>query len=218
MPNQRSGIPRSLIAGLASGSVALGACGDSPTEPLRGLGFCQLVDFNPGFQFTFFGTPYRSVFLNTNGGMTFGDGDDEYDPAAGDVIDPAIAVFWGDLDAGDTPDSEMRANQMTYQACVDRFIVTYTQMQDHSVPTWNNTATATLEVNGKITIEYGAVLSETVLMGVFDGTHTDDQYVTVSNGYSGYATNGTGTILFDSDGAGPPHAGELSNRTITFDP
>jgi hypothetical protein len=107
---------------------------------------------------------------------------------------------------------------MTYQACADRFVVTYTAFQDHGDDDWNNTATVTLQADGRVEIVYGAVLSETVLAGVFDGTHTNDQYVTVQNTYSGYASNGTGTILFDYEGLGPPHAGELSNRTITYIP
>ena len=138
--------------------------------------------------------------------------------AAADVVVPGIAVFWGDLDADGSATSGQRANQMTYQLCTDRFIVRYSQMQDHGEDTWNNTATATLEANGRIVIEYGVVLSETVLAGVFDGTHTNDQYVAVQNSYSGYASNGTGTILFDYEGQGPPHMGELTNRTITYDP
>jgi hypothetical protein len=113
----------SVVTGLATGVVTLGACGDSGTElaicealvdlfpipvnsttsPLGSIydGYLE-VNFASGCQFSFFGTQYSSVFLNTNGGMTFGDGDNEFDVAATDVVDPAIAVFWGDLDAGQT--------------------------------------------------------------------------------------------------------------------
>jgi hypothetical protein len=176
------------------------------------------VNFAAGFQFSFYGTQYSSVFLNTNGGMTFLAGQGDYDLAAADVMSPGIAVFWGDMDAGQTTASTARANQMTYEACSDRFIVRYTQLEDNDNAAWNNTATATLEANGRITIVYGTVLSQDILAGVFNGTHTDDRYVAVQNSYTGYASNGTGTILFDDWGPGPTHTGQLSNRTIVFNP
>ena len=196
---------------MAVAAVALGACGgDSPMEDE--LGACEAVldlfpvpvgggtspfgeiddeflavAFFPGFTFSFYGAQYPTVYLNTNGGMTFGAGDNEFDRAAYDVLQPGIAVFWGDLDAARTTASDQRANQMTYQLCTDRFIVRYQQLQDHNEDTWNNTATVTLEANGRIVIEYGAVLSEEILVGVFDGTHTDDRYLALQNGYLGYS-------------------------------
>jgi len=159
------------------------------------------------------------VFLNTNGGMTFGAGEGDYDVAAADVTSPGIAFFWGDLDAGDNVTSTARPNQMKYQSCSDRFVVTYNQLQDNDIDAWTNTATATLEASGRITVQYGTVLSEDILVGVFNGTHTNDRYVALQNNYSAYSTNGTGTILFDDFGPGPTHTGQaLSNRTITYNP
>ena len=222
-------------------TAALAACGgDSPTGP---NGVCAAVvnlfptpvsdatspfpdvddsflsvPFASGFQFSFYGTQYSSVFLNTNGGMTFGAGWSDFDVAAADIAAPGIAIFWGDLDAGQNAASTARANQMTYQACSDRFIVQYTQLQDNDNDTWNNTAIATLEANGRITVQYGTVISQDILVGVFNGAHTSNNYVGVQNSYSGYSTSGTGTILFDDWGPGPTHTGQLSNRTIVFNP
>ena len=237
-PSRRSRTPTATAILLAA--TALAACGDSPTDP---GGVCAavvnmfptpvsdltspfpaiddsflLVPFASGFQFSFYGTQYSNVYLNTNGGMTFSDGWDDYDVAASDVDVPGIAVFWGDLDAGQTTASTARANQMTYEACSDRFIVRYTQFQDNDDDTRNNTGTITLEASGRITIQYGSVLSQDILAGVFDGSHTDNRYVAVQNSYSAYATTGTGTILFDDWGPGPTHTGQLTNRTIVFNP
>ena len=222
-------------------ATALAACGgDSPTDlqgvcaavvnlfptpvsdassPFPGVDDAFLsVPFASGFQFSFYGTQYNSVFLNTNGGMTFGAGNDNYDEAAAAIAEPSIAVFWGDLDAGGSTASTARANQMTYEACSDRFVVRYTQLQDHDDDTWHNTATVTLEANGKITIAYGTVLSQDILAGIFNGTHSGDDFVTVQSAYNGYTTTGTGTILFDDWGAGAPHTGQLSGQTIVFNP
>jgi len=188
------------------------------TSPFPGIDdeFLEIT-FRAGFQFQFYGTSYGSVFLNTNGGMTFGDGDDEYDVSATDVISPGIAVFWGDLDATEYG-ADQRANQMSYLSCDDRFVVTYDQFQDNDDEAWNNTGTATLYANGRIEIEYGTVLSEDILAGVFDGTHADDRYLSIGSEYADYFSTGTGIILMDSWGPGPTHMGELTDQTIVFNP
>jgi hypothetical protein len=174
------------------------------------------VAFDLGFTFTFYGTVYDTVHLNTNGGLTFGAGTSAFDVSAADVSQPGIAVFWGDLDAG--AGANDRANQMVYQQCANRFRVTYTMLQDNDDSTWNNTATLDLLADGTITIAYGTVGSEDILVGVFDGTHTDDQSVSVQSSYAGYTSMGTAVLLFDNWGAGTRHTGELSEQTITFSP
>lgn len=170
------------------------------------------VPFSTGFTIKFFGTTYSSVFLNTNGGLTFGSGNPDWNLGASDISQPGIAVFWGDMNAGA---ASSRANQMTYEQFSDRFVVTYTQFQDHDNPVWNNTATVTLYPEGTIVIQYGSVLSQDILVAVFDGSHSYDQYLDVQNTYD-LASIGTGAILFDDSGKGPTHSGELSNMTITF--
>jgi hypothetical protein len=176
-----------------------------------------LVDFDPLFDFPFYGTEYGSVYVNSNGGMTFGAGDDRWDVDAAGVADPGIAIFWGDM-APASHGAETRASQMTYQVCSDAFILTFNSFQDHDEPSWSNTATVTLSADGRIVIDYGSVLSEDILVGVFDGTHANDRYVPVTTSYLGYSTSGSGTILFDAFRPGSRHNGELSNRRVTFIP
>lgn len=173
------------------------------------------VPFMEDFTFHFYGTEYSSIFLNTNGGFTFGSGNDDVDPAARDVGAPGVAVFWGDMNAAE---ADTLPDQMVYQQCSDRFVIRYTQFQDLGEATWNNTATVTLFSNGTVVVEYGDVLSEDILIGVFDGTHTDDQYLPVQAIYWNYQAVGTGIILFDAFDLGPSHNGEVSNQTITFSP
>lgn len=165
--------------------------------------------------FNFYGTAYSGVYLNTNGGMTFGSPNSGCDWDAAGIVQPGIAAFWGDMDASEYG-ADTRANQMTYEACDNAFIVRYVQFQDNDEATWNNTATVTLSANGTVTIVYGAVLSEDILAGVWNGTHTSDQYPTLQANYPAYPSMGSGVILFDYWGTGPDHAGELSNRTITY--
>jgi|GEM_PF-6588601 len=176
------------------------------------------VTFTAGFTFSLYGTTYSSVFLNTNGGMTFGTGESDYDVAAADVTFPGIAVFWGDMDASEHG-AETRANQMRYQQFADRFVVTYVDFQDNDDETWNNTATVTLYANGKIVIVYGEVLSADILIGIWDGTHTDDRSST-STTINSYATAlGTGVLLYDYWGSeATGYTGTYNNQTVTFNP
>ncbi len=171
------------------------------------------VSFASGFQFSFYGVTYDEVYLNTNGGMTFGAGFAEFEPGAADVGIPGIGVFWADLLA-----VEDRPRQMYYEACPDRFLVYYRDFHDWDVADWTNTATLTLFADGTVEVQYETVDTEDVLVGVFDGTHSNDQYVAVQASYTDYLS-WTGTILFDAWGAGPGHDNnQLSDQTITFHP
>ena len=75
-----------------------------------------------------------------------------------------------------------------------------------------------LFADGTVTVEYGSVLSEDILVGLFDGTHLSDQYLSVQSSYSGYEALGSGVILFDFHNTATIHAGELNGQTITFSP
>ena len=102
--------------------------------------------------------------------------------------------------------------------CGDRLVVKFDRALDQDDPSRTNSVTVTLWPDGMITIDYSEVMSDDLLVGVFDGTHTDDRYLPVQSTYESYFDLGTGIILFDAFGAGPSHAGELTNRTIVFDP
>ena len=178
-------------------------------------GFLE-VAFGSGFTFPFYGVTYTSVFLNTNGGMTFGAGNAGYDLGATEVTAPAIAVFWGDMDA-DSYGAATRPNQMRWRQSASCFQVAYGALQDFDVEAWTNTATLTLASDGEITVQYGSVGSEDILVGVFDGTHTADSYVAVSSAYD-LGASGSGVVLFDAHGPGPTHGGQLTGRTIVYSP
>ena len=172
------------------------------------------VDFATGFQFPFFGQTYNEIYLNTNGGMTLGSGVPAFDVEASLLGVPTIAPFWGDMAPESAPD---RPGQMYYEACADRFVMYYRQLQDFDDDRWDNSATVTLFNDGTIVFDYGLVGSEDIMVGIFDGQHTADEYVSVQDDYFDYASS-SGTILFDDFGAGPTHTGDLSDRTITFHP
>lgn len=228
-----------LLIAMVAVTLMASSCEKTPTEPVDEEGWVDLfptpvgdmtspfssvdddtlaIPFTMGFTFTFYGTAYDTIRLNTNGGFTFGAGDGEFHVAAADIVHPGVAVFWGDMDASEYG-AESRMHQMRYRQESDRFVIAYSRLQDRGSAAANNTATVTLFVNGTIEIAYGTVLSEDILVGIWDGTHTADTYVSLMATYSGYTSSGTGRILYDDWGPGPTMpTGALDGMTITFTP
>lgn len=169
-----------------------------------------------GFSFPFYGNSYNGVYVNTNGGLTFGAGSTDYDVAAADVALPGIAVFWGDMDAAAFA-AATRPNQLRWRQSPTCFQVAYQQLQDYDMDTWRNSATLTLHETGKVVVVYGTVGSRDILVGVFDGGHTDDRNLAVGASFD-MSANGTGVILFDPWDGGPLHTGQLASSTITYVP
>ena len=132
---------------------------------------------------------------------------------------PAIAAFWGDMDAAGDATAAARATQMTYQQCGDRFVVRFTALQDNDDSTWANTATVTLITDGTVEISYGDVQSGDILVGVFDGTHTADRTAAAPFASTYSIGTDTGVVLFDAFESGAAdHRGELDGQTIRFTP
>lgn len=181
------------------------------------------VEFTRGFSFPFFGTTYTEMLLGTNGQMVFGPDPLELsislDEVLADIDVPTIAPFWGDLDAGVDAEAAARAMQMTTQQCDDRFVIRYTEYNDHDDETWQNTAVVTLFSDGEIEFAYGTVETEDILVGVFDGTHSADMLVTAPFEASYAIGASSGVVLFDAfETDAAQHLGELNDLTIRFTP
>jgi hypothetical protein len=182
-----------------------------------------MVTFTRGFSFPFFGTTYDEMLLGTNGQMVFGPDPDELsislDEILADVNVPTIAPFWGDLDAGVDAEATARAMQMTTQQCDDRYVIRYTDYNDHDDETWQNTAVVTLFADGEIEFAYGTVETEDILVGVFDGTHSADMLVTAPFDATYAIGASSGVVLFDAFVTdATQHLGELNDLTIRFTP
>lgn len=81
------------------------------------------VDFTENFTFSFYGTTYSSVYINSNGNLTFGGPDTAYTPSFDRFINnlPRIAPYWIDLH----PSFAGVGGGVFYQQLPDRFIVSY---------------------------------------------------------------------------------------------
>jgi hypothetical protein len=183
------------------------------------------VTFSQGFTFPFFGTTYDSVYINTNGGVTFGAGDNTYAPAATGIPEPGIAILWGDMMPGANNDASLH-DEIDFQQFSDHFVISYTNIEDYDTPpAIENTATLTLWNDGTVTMSYTAQNTSYsqgtgLLVGVFDGSQAGYTFPSsLLATYSGYST-GHGVIVYNDNGSGGMQSttGGLNGKTITFSP
>jgi C1A family cysteine protease len=137
----------------------------TPTEVGLSLGDDATVNVTLGFSFPFFGKTYNSVWVNSDGNLTFGAGDGV--TANRDVARflggaPRIAALYSDLDpsAGGT---------VSYrQDDAQTMTITYS-----GVPMWGtsggNTVRVTLQASGAITIAVDGASDTAYIVGVSRG-------------------------------------------------
>lgn len=123
-----------------------------------------------GFTFPFRGVNYTSVFVNSNGNLTFGDGDTAFNELVADFVSgaPRIAPFWDDLnpEAGGGVFFKTLTNP-------NRVLITWSQIPEFGT-TNSNTAQLTLFESGEITIRYNGVDLADALVGVGPGGGVGD--------------------------------------------
>jgi hypothetical protein len=123
------------------------------------------VAFTSGFSFPFFGTTYTSVFINSDGNLTFTEKDDASTPR--DLFrtlqgPPRVAAFFADLDPSD--DGEVRVSQSG-----TKFRVTWVDVPEFGTNN-HNTIQVTLYRNGNIQIVYGPeVDGDDAVVGISPG-------------------------------------------------
>lgn len=116
------------------------------------------VTFTGGFSFPFFGSNYTDVFVNSNGNLTFGQGDpDNFDPSIGDMFlpMPRIAPLFADLDPGS-------GGGIFFRQEADRAIFTWMNVPEFFFG-GSNTFQLTLFDTGAIVID---IISTTLLFPV----------------------------------------------------
>ncbi len=139
-----------LINGLAPGQIDLG---DDDSEEL----------FLP-FTYTICGQDFDSVFVNSNGSLTFGSGDTDFTESTGEFLSdqPRIAALWDDL-------APNNGGTVSFSQTSNRFSVLF-----ENVPEFFATGANTFEITLKrssnhIDINYGNVSANDGLAGVSCG-------------------------------------------------
>lgn len=141
-------------------------------------GFVE-VPFNAGFTFTYFGQTYNSLFVGTNGYVTFGRGDFNPDAMVSlFLIRPRIAAFWQDLDPSQVSSSSTAG--IFVKQLADQVVVTY-----RNVPLLGgsqfNTFQITLTSTGQISLSYSRVGTRSALVGISPGRTTQQNVVDLSH-------------------------------------
>ncbi len=123
------------------------------------------VDFTSGFAFPFYGTTYTSVFINSDGNLTFTEKDDASSPR--DVFrtlegPPRVAGFFSDLDPSSK--GEVKVLQSS-----TKFRVTWKDVTEFGGSN-SNTFQITLFKNGNIQIVFGqTVETGAAIVGISPG-------------------------------------------------
>jgi hypothetical protein len=111
------------------------------------------------FDFPACGTDYSSVFIGSNGFLTFGAGDTDFSESVSDLLGgpPRIAPMWDDLNpsAGGT---------ITADEVAGDYVVTYTGVPEFP-SAGSNTFTVTLRSDGSFNFDYGAISASDGLVG-----------------------------------------------------
>ncbi len=130
----------------------------------------RLVKFGKGFRFPFFKKNYTSVFVNSDGNLTFTEGDNQ--STARDLQrllngPPRIAAFFTDLN----PSTASGDGGVYVNASSKQVIVTWLDVPqfDERSNTILNTFQVTLYKNGRITIAYGDLHTQEAVVGVAAG-------------------------------------------------
>ena len=170
-----------------------------------GLGDDDFEEVPLGFTFPFQGNDYTSVFVNSNGSLTFGGGDTDFSESVSEFLggEPRIAPLWVDL----SPNS---GGVVSLYPGAGSFTVNF-----DGVPEWpaagSNTFAVTLNADGSYAIAYGAVSATDGLVGTTEGFGVLDPGASDLSGGGPYSKAGTTYELFDG---GNPF--DLTGATLIF--
>lgn len=121
--------------------------------------------------FDFFGTVYTSVWVNSNGNLTFGSGDSDFTPTESEMLadQPRIAGMFADLSpnvAGSITASVLRDGTGAFVSAT----IDYTAVPAFGAPSTQNTMRTVLNADGSIAMDWTAIeLSGAGIAGISPG-------------------------------------------------
>lgn len=140
-----------------------------PGDPIA-LGDDNFVQIPLPFPFEICGQDFESVFINSNGNLTFGAGDPDFSPTAGEFLDgpPRVAGLWSDL-------SPNNGGTVFFEQTNDKFTVFF-----EDVPSFPATGATTFHMSlfrgsssvtfgSRVKVEYGDATQTTGIAGVSCG-------------------------------------------------
>jgi hypothetical protein len=127
------------------------------------LGDDDSEEVDLGFSFPYQGGSYTSVFVNSNGNLTFGSGDTDFSESVSELLSdqPRIAPLWDDL-------SPNQGGIVGVEYGAGSAIVSFVDVPEFLSAT-TNTFSVTMRSDGSVTVAYGAVSAADGLAGTTPG-------------------------------------------------
>jgi len=181
---------------------------DAADELPLDLGDDTSVEVDLPFTFPYQGSSWTSVWVNSNGSLTFGSGDSDFTESVAELLSdqPRIAPLWDDL-------SPNNAGTVSVGFGASAVTVSYVGVPEFTT-TGSNTFSVTLHSDGTVDVDYGAVSALDAIVGVTQGGGAANPGET--NLSAGGPFSAVGTTYEQFTGAGDPF--DLSGAGLTFDP
>jgi C1A family cysteine protease len=179
-----------------------------PFEKKLSLSDDQSLKLDLGFSFPFYGKSYLDVFVNSDGNLTFGAGDDATAPrdkARFLTGAPRIAALYADLNPAS-------GGSVSYgKTAPDSLFVRFDGVKRYDGK-GSGSVTVTLDPKGNVTLAYGAVAAAPYVVGVSRGG---------SGNSAGESSLGPGSVAYGSANAvfqAFVQGFGLANQTVVFTP
>ena len=122
-----------------------------------------------GAQVSIYGTSYSTFYPGSNGYITFGSGDSDYDETLAEHFDlPRISGIYDDLDPA-------QAGTVSWKQLADRAVVTWSGVTEHNSSN-SNTFQIEMYFDGKIVISYLSVAAADGIAGLSEGEGLDPDF------------------------------------------
>ncbi len=160
-----------------------------------------------GFTFPYQGNNYSSVFVNSNGNLTFGSGDTDFSESISELLNdqPRIAMLWDDL-------SPNQGGIVTISRTATSATISFTDVPEFLAATTNSFA-VTLHNDGTIDLVYGLVSAVDGIAGVSEGGGAADPGATDLSGGGPFSATGT---TYEQFNVGNPN--DLSGIVFSYVP
>ena len=160
------------------------------------------------FSFPFQGQNRSSVFVNSNGNLTFGAGSTDFSESVSEFLSgpPRIAALWDDL-------SPNQGGEIFVEANTASWTVTYVNVPQFQAGD-SNSFSITLSVDGGVTISYGDVAALDGIAGITQGGGAAGPGETDLSADTSLSTTGTTYEEF----TGAADAFDLDGTLLPFEP
>jgi len=171
------------------------------------LGDDTSAEVGLNFEFPYQGQTYNSVFVNSNGNLTFGAGDTDFSESVPEFLagSPRIAPLWDDL-------SPNAGGLITARNDANTTNITFSQVPEFFATT-TNTFSITLNDDGSIDVIYGNIAATDGLVGVTEGEGATDPGAVDLSTIPTPSASGTGYELFNTT-----NPNDLSDSDLLFTP